>query len=560
MEAPPPIDDALRAELFLERLTRLVGGEDSSPLPLSAAGDTFDAAAHAVNVLAEELRHSSVSRRQLEGVLDAIHDLVVVLDRDGRILCVSGASRSLLGREPTSLVGLSLATLLVDESLVQGLLSELAHAGRVANREIDFLGEGDVLPLVVAGARTDASDAFAVLVARDLNELRRDLTAQAELDTERRLASDLKRAKESAEEASREKSALLASMSHELRTPVASILATAEMLLRDDPETDPARVRTRVERIRRNAQHLVRLVDDLLELGRLESGGFSVELRSACPRGLAASVVDAFAEQARERGLALSLSIEDDVPLYVETDPERFQQALLNVVGNAMKFTTRGAIRVVVRRLGAKLAVDVQDTGLGIDPAEQGRLFVPFSQTRRSIDRRFSGVGLGLALSQRLCRALGGDVELLRSVPDEGSTFRVTILAAPSSPADLVAMPELAGTRVLVVDDEPDLRDAFSSALELAGASTQVAPDGAVALEVAAGAPFDVVLLDLRMPGIGGCEVARRLRARGYAGRLVAVTAAPSPAVRRECDDAGFDFFLPKPFASRLLLDAVRGA
>ena len=383
-----------------------------------------------------------------------------------------------------------------------------------------------------------------------------------------------------AEAANRSKSDFLANMSHEIRTPITAILGYADVLL---DECNCPTSRERIAVIKRNGEHLLGLINDILDLSKIEAGKMETQRVRCSPGSLLSEVISLMRVRAEAKGLELQLDGTGSIPETIQTDPLRLRQILVNLVGNAIKFTERGKIRVSANlnrdRSGRKLAFRVRDTGIGMSAQQIGGLFRPFSQADTSAARRFGGTGLGLAISRRLAQALGGDVEV-QSTLAKGSTFTVTIdpgpldgvrivsqssaapaleEPSPSTAADTeIALP----VRLLLAEDGPDNRRLIVLLLEKAGADITAVEDGQHALEVAlaarhAGAPFDLILMDMQMPVMDGYTATQLLRELGYKSPIVALTANAMADDRQKCLDAGCNDYLSKPITRRHLLDMV---
>jgi PAS domain S-box-containing protein len=384
--------------------------------------------------------------------------------------------------------------------------------------------------------------------------------------------------RESAEAASRAKSEFLANMSHEIRTPLTAILGYTD-LLRDaesgDAGSPAARLET-IETIRAAGEHLVTIINDILDLSKIEAGRVTVE---RTPTDLAAMLWDMqsmMRPRTEPKEIALACALATPTPRVILTDPTRLRQVLLNLVGNACKFTQRGEVRVVVGVAtdegGDRLRIDVEDTGPGMDASQTRSLFRPFSQADSSTTRRFGGTGLGLSISRRLAGLLGGDVTLVRTTPGEGSCFRAEIAleAAPGSPvmeclpevspgsgapAPAVRVESISG-RVLLVEDGPDNRRLIATILQRAGCEVALAANGVEALALIDGAPapFDLIVSDMQMPEMDGYTLARTLRERGDDTPLVALTAHAMTEDRDRCLEAGCDAYASKPVDRQRLL------
>lgn len=357
------------------------------------------------------------------------------------------------------------------------------------------------------------------------------------------------KAKEEAEAGNRAKSAFLASMSHEIRTPLSAIIGMAEVMAQTRLEDNQVQ---QLSLIRRSGDHLLDVINDILDFSKLESGSVEVSLTRFNLSDVIDSVRDLLGSRAVERGLELHFDIPD---ISIRSDPARLRQILINLAGNAIKFTLAGSVRVSVREhAGGQLHVEVQDTGVGISPESITRLFQEFSQVDASHNRRFGGTGLGLAISKRLVEALGGRIDL-ESELGVGTRFWFDIPAGPigvsvARDPDSAARPtetdRFSGC-ALVVDDNPINLQVASSLLQRCGLETDVAHDGVEALRLVEVRPFDVIFMDMQMPVLDGLETTRRLRARGYARPIIGLTANAFTSDRDACLEAGMDSFMSKP-------------
>jgi signal transduction histidine kinase len=409
-----------------------------------------------------------------------------------------------------------------------------------------------VIDMAFAGAYVRATEAhLAALRAREVV-----ITAQAR---------ELVVARDAALDAARVKSDFLANMSHEIRTPMNAVLGYADLLLAADlsPQVRAEHART----IRANGEHLLALLNDILDLSKLEAGRMSVESIAFDPRELVAEVAAIIRPRAEQAGLTLEAHAASETPALIRSDPTRLRQIALNLASNAVKFTRAGGVRIELTcdpatSADRRLRVAVSDTGVGLTPTEQGRLFRPFSQADSSTTRRFGGTGLGLSISQRLATLLGGAITV-QSSAGQGSTFTVslrletppdvaTVAAGPihltAPEPDVVAPPRGLGGRVLVVEDVAVNRRLMAILLEALGATVTAANDGADAVERAlAGDAFDLILMDMQMPVLDGYDATAALRRAGYAGPIVALTAHAMADDRARCLRVGCDDYLTKP-------------
>ena len=450
-----------------------------------------------------------------------------------------------------------------------GSMCELLQAGAM-----DYLGKRWMTEGALVHALEGAAARHALLV-----EL---AASRAELERARCAAEASRRR---AEDADRRKSEFLARMSHEIRTPIAAIIGYAELL---EEHVEGAEAHDHLGIVRRSADALLGLVDEILDLSRIEAGAVEVERAAFAPHALLGEVVDLLRLRASDKGVALHLEFASMLPESASSDANRLRQILVNLVGNAVKFTDAGSVRVVAG-CGPRpadpdaswLTVEVIDTGMGVPPESRANLFEPFNQADRTIVHRFGGTGLGLAISRRLARLLGGELEL-DDARREGSRFVLVVPVhapgplrwpaasavagardAPSSGADPGPAPgpaapasPLARVRALVVDDREEVRALTAARLRAAGARVDTAADGLAALGSVGVGPsrLDLIVMDVQMPGMDGFETVRRLRAAGCTTPVLALTANAMAGDRERCLAAGCDDYLSKPVSRERLI------
>ncbi len=421
-----------------------------------------------------------------------------------------------------------------------------------------------------------------------MNEHTRALqSANRRLEMQRRELLDananLQRLRAQAEAATRIKSDFLANMSHEIRTPMTAILGFTDMLCESMPGALSSDKAEALRAIRRNGEHLLELINDILDVSKIEAGRMMVERIAFSPIEVLEEVVAILKPRARQKHISLAIERAAEVPDTIVSDPTRFRQILINLIGNAIKFTDVGCVRVAVSIDSADaaeaaprmLCVDVIDSGIGIDRDKLGEIFEPFSQADTSTTRRFGGTGLGLTISRRLATLLGGSLTA-ESNPGAGSAFRLRIDIASSAATpehDRANSPTqrlqgstetmLKSLRILVAEDGPDNQRLILHVLRKAGAHATVVENGELACDAAiqawrAGMPYDVVLMDMQMPVMDGYAAVRRLRAEGYDLPIVALTAHAMSDDREKCLAAGTDEYDTKPIDRQRLIGLIR--
>ena len=386
---------------------------------------------------------------------------------------------------------------------------------------------------------------------------------------------------ERADEANRAKSEFLAKMSHEIRSPMTSIVGFTEYLL-NEPLEDPEH-REAVGAVRRNGQYLLEIVNDILDLSKIESGKFEVEPARTSPFQLLRDIESTFRAAATERGLEFSIQVDDPLPETILTDAVRLRQILVNLIGNALKFTHEGSVRLEVRLVRQarerQLEMLVVDTGIGMSGDQLAQLFQPFTQFVQN-SGKYGGTGLGLTICKSLAQMLGGSLEA-ESEQGVGSRFRLRIATGsldgiachrweevPATieetlPPTEPAIVNLAGARILVADDRRDSRYLVCKLLEDSGAEVVAVEDGQLAVEAferhrGAGTPIELILLDMQMPVINGYQATAELRTRGCDVAIIALTASAMREDRDKCLEAGCDDYLAKPISRQSLLETAQ--
>ena len=400
-------------------------------------------------------------------------------------------------------------------------------------------------------------------------------------------------ARRRAEAANAAKSAFLANMSHEIRTPMTAILGFAELLTANEdrcmtcascaecPTREDTREHLRI--IRRNGESLLDLINDILDISKIESGSLELEHIDVSPVSMTEEVLSLMRVRAQDKGLSLEVGYDLPLPGVVRGDPARIRQILVNLVGNAVKFTERGGVEVALRceRDGKRgvLSFAVSDTGIGIPEEQMPRLFQPFTQADSSTTREYGGTGLGLSICRHLAEAMGGEIQV-RSTPGEGSTFTVTLdvelpedtkmiedLQDASRPASDAGRPDCRDValiaRVLLAEDGRSNQRLISAVLEKAGAEVDIVPNGREAVDAALtaaarGEAYDAILMDMQMPVMDGYHATQCLREAGYGGVIVALTAHAMADDRQKCLTVGCDEYASKPIDRVALLEMLR--
>jgi len=404
--------------------------------------------------------------------------------------------------------------------------------------------------------------------------------------SQRKASLALVTARNDADAASRSKTEFLANMSHEIRTPMTAIIGFVDLLADhgDGQPNAPSRDEA-VETIRRNARHLLSLINDVLDLSKIEAGQMRMDRQRVRTLDLVQDALRLMDDRARQKGLALRLVMDGDVPESISTDPTRLRQVLINLLGNAVKFTDQGAVTLTMRRpddAQDKLVFEIADTGIGMTPEQLSRLYQPFVQADSSTTRRYGGTGLGLAITRRCIDIMGGTISA-RSAPGSGTTFSFSIdtgdlagvpaarLRATESKegSGVLRLPSavrqpLSGVRVLLAEDGIDNQRLIRFHLERAGAHVEIVDNGAKAVERVQDSSrlnrHDVILMDMQMPVMDGYEAVRRLTAAGERIPIIALTAHAMPGDREKCLESGCHDYLCKPVDSRALLAAIRHA
>lgn len=428
-----------------------------------------------------------------------------------------------------------------------------------------------------------------LVAAKDLAEERNRKLQQQALELKHAWATanaameQFKLASLQVEQAAQSKNEFLANMSHEIRTPMTAILGFTDQML--DPAISETEKQDAILTIRRNGEHLLQILNDILDISKIEAGKLETERIRCSPIEIVEDVKKLMQVRAEAKQLRLLTRHAWPLPEWIESDPTRLKQILVNLVANAIKFTDVGEIRLTVRAQRAEsslteLCFEVSDTGIGMTSEQIHALFRPFTQADSSTTRRFGGTGLGLTISKRLAEMLGGNIAV-ESESGQGSTFSLTISAGNLEGAPLLQGPEQAtprgmaaevhpeappaplNCRILLAEDGPDNQRLIVAILRKAGAEVRVVENGFLAVKAARaarleGRPFDAILLDMQMPVMDGYQAAGLLRGMGGGAPIIALTAHAMDTDRQKCLDAGCQDYVSKPINRRVLIETIR--
>ena len=525
--------------------------------------------------VAERTREVVEKETRFRGIFQYSNTGIAITEPSGRIVEGNRSFAELLGCNEADLPGRFIARFAACEPTTEEteLHNELMRGDRASYRIEKCLKAGGERLLwadlsVTAIRCEDGRTGSLVYMAIDISERKKALehleVQQAFL--EQRIAErtqDLSLAKEAAEAASRAKSTFLSNMSHELRTPMNAILGLTGIVLRDS--SDPG-VRDKLTKVRNASDHLLAVINDILDISKIEAGRLSLNRSVLLLGDIRNRLVDLVESKIDEKGLTLGIEINEELAsLRLAGDPVRLCQILLNLVGNAVKFTDNGFIRIRIRHVqrdGDTLLIrfEVEDSGIGIAAEDQKRLFTAFEQADDSVHRRYGGTGLGLAISKHLVALMGGNIGVI-SEPGHGSTFWFTARFAIADDAPVqsaevlhesteeVLRSRFHGARILVAEDDPVNRELMSLFLDDTGMAADYAEDGVAAIELARRERYDIILMDVQMPKLNGTEATQAIRALpGYGSTpIIATTANAFNEDRERCLAAGMDDHLPKP-------------
>lgn len=547
----------------------------------------------------ENLKENAEERHRLlfQNALVGLHRVRL---GDGAIVACNDAAAELLGyTDSESLMHRGVLKQILLENEYDRFLDTLNEKRLVKSFETQAHKTDGTVIWVELSARIDADDEHAEGAIADVTERRRAeenlLQSNAEnvaaLQRERKAAVELedtlchlRAAMQEAKAATLAKSQFLANMSHEIRTPMTAILGYAENLL--DPRVSESERRTAVQTIQQNGQYLLRIINDILDLSKVEAGKISMEFAKADLCTIVDEVVSLVAVKADDRRLLLDTEYIGAIPETIRTDPTRLRQILINLLGNAIKFTQIGGVKLSIRLINDAaspyIQFDIEDTGVGMTEEQITRLFQPFTQADPSTTRQFGGTGLGLVISKRFAEMLGGDISVVDSKPKVGTCFRATIGTGPLDNVTMLNNPvfrpttpdettgvsttlqhDLQQCHILLAEDNPTNRILVAGILKKANARITAVGNGQLAVDAVDAAldrsePFDAILMDLQMPVMDGYKATRMLREKGYSSPIIALTAHAMDGDRDKCIEAGCDDYATKPINRRKLLDMIQ--
>ncbi len=527
----------------------------------------------------KQLDPSGAVPGRVREALDGLAESLIVIDQKGVVRFANRVFTELVALPREKIVGRAIARLPwldVSSSSDQSSIAQLDMPWQISHRN-GMACVGEMLELTAGdgSVRTLNISCSPILgpngICRGVMICGDDVTHLEDIKKQLRIAKDR------ADAASAAKSAFVANMSHEIRTPLNAVLGFADVLRRGMAHSREEEIEY-LDLIHRSGRHLLELINNILDLSKIESGHLQLETLNFSPHRIVYDVVSVLKARAQERGIALLASYDSELPETIDSDPTKLRQVVTNLVGNAIKFTEVGSVTVRITATGGRkplLRIDVQDTGIGMTPVQQQKVFNAFEQADGSTTRRFGGTGLGLSISRQFAEALGGTLTLT-SKENVGSTFTFllpfpakrdtrwlsgdtisTEIASQQAQSESAPQIQLPNLPILVADDGDANCRLISLILTRAGARVTTARDGREALKAMAGQDFALVLMDMQMPGIDGYQATELIRSTGCTVPIIALTGNAMKGDRQRCLDSGCSDFLTKPVHVDRLLTTV---
>ncbi len=536
---------------------------DASGTPIKIIGTTREITdeVHSRQRLEQAKEDIEKARVELNSVLDAAPFLILRIDSKERYIFQNKTTLEHFGEDAPRL-GMTVLEFIGEKDYreIESYIKSALQGEKVTYEWSSNLGMKGLRTYLVTYTPERGRDGSILGMVAGLVEIT-DMKA---------VQDQFERAKEMAEEATREKSNFLANMSHEIRTPLCAILGFSNLL---KTETKSESKEKYADIISRNGKLLTTLIDDIIDLSKVESGRFELEHIDFCLDELIEETRELFQDRFRQKNIGFIISLDPNIPKLIRSDPTRIKQILINLIGNAIKFTPDGTVTLELSSqaegdAGLHIIFTVRDTGIGMTEAQALRVFEPFTQADSSMTRHFGGSGLGLGLSRRLAMVLGGDVRIERSIPKVGSTFVITVKAEiPGSDiiqahrrkghaiADSLPIP---GLKILLVEDAPDNQFLIKELLTQLHMTVDIANNGAEGIERAKKTDYDIVLMDMQMPVLDGYSATRMLREDDFKTPIFALTASVMEEERSLALEAGCDAYLTKPLDIALLLSKIK--
>ncbi|MDH5564473.1 MAG: ATP-binding protein [Nitrospirota bacterium] len=523
----------------------------------------------------KQLDPSQAVPERVRSALDTMAEGLLVLDNKEQILLANHAFATILSTTPEALLGRR-----VKDFHWSGLERETLEPENYPWHVALMSGEAQKNQRIRLNISEDTRLTFMINCSPILGSGAKHVGVLVSFDDVTQLEEteiELLKSKEEAEAANQAKSVFLANMSHEIRTPMNAILGFTELLKRDFGR-DPLETRNHLEIIHSSGTHLLALINDILDLSKVESGRLDIERIPFSPYSVILEVVKVLGFQARKKGITLDLQVQGHVPETITSDPGKLRQIVTNLVGNAVKFTEHGSVTVTayakrVEQDDMQFHIDITDTGVGMNDEALGRIFQDFVQADASTTRKFGGTGLGLSISRKFARAMGGDITV-DSQAGEGSCFHITLDAGragvvawitPEQALTVVDSPMLPAStnwvfpeaKILVVDDGPENRQFVRVVLEDYGLTIEEADNGLRAVEMAKVTHYDLILMDVQMPKMDGLAATKELRRFGIETPIIALTANAMKGFEQELSQAGYTDHVAKPINVHFFLSTL---